>query len=156
MRIKGSRLAGPIILLIVTKFIISCTAESCLEETTAFLNASFYKADSYKPSAPDSITVFGIGKETDKLYSKSLNPLTIKLPLDASAESCGFVLKINGRTDTLNFIYSNYPHLISKECGITFFFVLDTIHISGSVINSVKIINNNITTYSGENIRILY
>ena len=38
-----------------------------------------------------------------------------------------FVIKINGVTDTIEFQYSSYPHLISKECGYTFYHHLDTV-----------------------------
>ena len=156
MRIKVSKLSHPIILLIIMKLIASCTPETCLLETTAFLNAGFYKTGTDKPIAPDSITVFGIGKESSRLYSKSLYLSSIKLPLDASRNTCGFVLKINNLTDTLRVIYASYPHLISKECGITFFFSLDTVKISGTVIDTIAIINKNITTFNAENIRIFY
>jgi hypothetical protein len=156
MRMKASKLSGLIFLLIIIKLIASCTPESCIGETTSFVNATFYKRDPYKPLAPDSITVFGIGKETNKLYSKSIKPLSIKLPLNASLGTCGFVIKINGTTDTLNFDYSAYPHLISKECGITFFYTLSPPRIFGSAIDSVILVNENITTFSNENIRILY
>ena len=138
------------------KFIAFCTPESCLEETTSFVNATFYKSGTNKLTAPDSITVYGIGKETNKLYSKSQKIATIKLPLDASSETCGFVLKINDKTDTLRFSYSSYPHLISKECGITFFYSLDTALVSGNAVNIIKISNKNITTFNAENIQIYY
>lgn len=137
-------------------FLISCTPESCFEETTSFLNATFYKTGSDKPSIPDSITVFGIGKETNKLYNKALKISIIKLPLDASSETCGFIMKINDITDTLEFTYSSYPHLISKECGITFFYTLKSYRVSGSTVDTIYIRNNNITTFNEENIRIFY
>ena len=156
MRIKDSKLSILIILVIIVKLITFCTPESCLEETTSFVNATFYKSSTDKLTAPDSITVFGIGKETNRLYSKSLNLTAIKLPLDASSEICGFVMKINNITDTIKFIYLGYPHLISKECGITFFYSLDTALVSGNAINTIKILNKNITTFNAENIRIYY
>jgi hypothetical protein len=156
MRIKVSSLLPVIILLIVTKILGSCTPESCFEETTSFVNVTFYKSDLNKPYAPDSITVFGIHKETSKLYIKSLKTPKIKLPLDASSLQCGFVIKINDITDTIKFSYTGYPHLISKECGITFYFDLDTYTAAGSIIDTVIIRNQNITTFNEENIRIYY
>jgi hypothetical protein len=136
--------------------LLSCTPESCFEETTSFLNATFYKAGSNTSTIPDSITVFGIGKEANYLYNKALNVSMIKLPLDASFQTCGFVMKINNITDTLKFAYSSYPHLISKECGITFFYTLDSYSVSGSTVDTIIIRNNNITTFNVENIRIFY
>ena len=156
MRIKGFKLNRLFLLLILMQFFTSCVPEACLEETTSFLNATFYKSATYKPIAPDSVTVFGIGKDDNKLYNKAINTLSIKLPLDASSETCGFVIRINGATDTLRFTYSNYPHLISKACGITFFHSLDTFRLSVRPVNSIIITNKNIATFNEENIRILY
>ena len=79
MRIKGSKLFVLIIPVILLKLITSCTPESCLEETTSFVNATFYKSSTNKLTAPDSVTVFGIGKETNRLYSKSPNLTTIEI-----------------------------------------------------------------------------
>jgi hypothetical protein len=136
--------------------IFSCTPESCFEETTSYLNASFYKTGSLIPTKADSLTIYGIGKEATKLYSKALNISKIKLPLNASAESSGFVIKINDITDTLTLTYSSFPHLISKECGITFYYTLKSYQVSGSKVDTIIFRNTNITTFNEENIRIFY
>jgi hypothetical protein len=156
MKNKGSGLYVLIVQLILMLFFVSCTPDSCFENTVSLINATFYKAGTYKPLAPDSITVFGIGKETNKLYNKSAKLATIQLPLDASSITCGFIIKINGITDTIKFTYAGYPHLISKECGISFYYTLGSGWIHGSVIDSIGIKNKNITTFSEENIRIYY
>jgi hypothetical protein len=137
--------------------VFSCTPESCFEETTSFLNATFYETGSDKPTIADSITVYGIGKETTKIYNKALKVSKIKLPLDASSGSSGFVIKINDITDTLILFYSSFPHLISKECGITFYYTLDPQYsVSGSKVDTIIFRNNNITTLNEENISIFY
>jgi hypothetical protein len=148
---KGLAIISGIILLL-----FSCTMQPCYEQTTSFLIASFYKTGTDTPVIADSITVFGIGKDTARIYDKSLKVSLIKLPLDASSETCGFVVKINTITDTLKFTYSSYPHLISKECGITFYHYLDSYKVSGTTVDTIIIRNNNITTFNVENIRIFY
>jgi Family of unknown function (DUF6452) len=156
MKIKVPKLCRPVILLIIIKIIASCAPDTCIQETTSFLNAGFYKTGTNTPLPPDSVTVFGIGNETNILYGKALNPTSVSLPLNASSTTCGFVMKINNMTDTLKFIYTSYPHLISKECGITFFFSLDSVMVSGNVIDTVAVINKNIAIFNAENIRIFY
>jgi hypothetical protein len=156
MRIISSKQSGLIIIMIIMKFTTFCTPDPCIEETPSFVNVTFYKSITNKLTAPDSITVSGIGNETNRLYSKALKLSEIKLPLDASSETCGFIMKINGVTDTLKFIYSDYPHLISKECGITFFYILNSFEVKGSAVDTIIIKNKNITTFGGENIRIYY
>jgi hypothetical protein len=156
MGIKGFSLYRFIILLVLSGLYEGCTPEACLEETTSTINATFYKTGSTEASIADSITIFGIGKETDKIYDKALKVSLIKLPLDASSGTCGFVMKINEITDTLRLTYTNYPHLISKECGITFFFTLESYRVSGTTVDTIIIRNSNITTFNEENIRIFY
>jgi hypothetical protein len=156
MNKKVLKLFYPAILLIIMKFFASCTPSACLGETTSFINATFYKTGTDIPFKPDSVTIFGTGMESKKLYYRSANISSIKLPLNASSGTCGFVMKINKLTDTLEFSYSNYPHLISKECGYTFFFTIMSCKWYGSVIDTINIRNPSITIFNEENIRIFY
>jgi hypothetical protein len=156
MRIKCIAIYGLILLLVIMELANSCTPQQCFENTDATVNGSFYKAGSDKPATADSITIYGIGKESTKIYDKAKNVTKISLPLNASTEKCGFVIKINNTVDTLRFSYSSYPHLISKECGISFYFYLDSYLVSGTKVDTIIIRNNNITTFNEENIRIFY
>jgi hypothetical protein len=138
-------------------FLHSCTPGSCFEETTAFLNATFYKTGSDIPAIADSVTVYGIGRDSARIYNKSQKVSKILLPLDASSVTSGFVIKIDDITDTLILYYSSYPHLISKECGITFYYTLDPQYsVTGSKVDTIIFRNNNITNINEENIRIFY
>lgn len=139
-------------------FLYSCTSESCVEETESYLKAYFYNNAEKKLKAPDSLTVYGLNMESDStLYVKALNVQPALLPLDASDTSCIFIIQINGITDTVEFSYNNYPHLISKECGYTFYYDLDTHRIcTKNKIDSIYISQRKITTFNGENIRIFY
>jgi hypothetical protein len=156
MRIKGFNLLMLIILLILLLFSFSCTPSACIGETTSFLNGGFYRSGTGTPIVTDSVTIYGVGKDSAKIYAKSLKISSIKLPLDASSESCSFVMKINDAIDTITFNYSSYPHIISKECGVTFFYNLESCKWRGSVIDTINIRNNNISTLNEENIRIFY
>jgi hypothetical protein len=122
-------------------FFISCTPQSCFEETESYLKASFYDNLTEKLLAPDSVTIYGLNMETNKLYNKALK----------------YIIKINGIADTIRFRYSSYPHLVSKECGYTFYHRLDTE--PKYTYNRIKYIftgNSTITTINEENIRIFY
>jgi hypothetical protein len=136
---------------------ISCTPLTCFEETEAFVKASFYDNTTKLMRTPDSITIYGLNMETNKLYNniKKLQPALF--PLNPSAAENTYIIIINGKKDTISFSYNSYPHLISKECGYSFFFNLesDPVH----TFNSIKYIyrnNSNITTVNEENIRIYY
>ena len=156
MRIKGLNSSLLIIFLIILSFSSSCTPSACIGETTAFLKGGFYKNGTSTPLVADTVTIFGVGNDSTKIYSKALKVSVIQLPLDASSGKCSFVMKINNKIDTLTFNYSSYPHMISKECGVTFFYILESCRWRGSIIDTINIRNNNISTFNEENIRIFY
>jgi len=144
--------------LIVAYFsaiIVSCTPGACFEETNAFLKASFYLDSSKEQVAPDSISLSGLG-QTDKIYNKAAGVQPALFPLNASTGSSTFIIRINGVYDTIEFSYSNFPHLISKECGYSVFHTLETPVFSQNNIDTILIMNRNITTINEENIRIFY
>ena len=138
-------------------FLLSCAAGSCFEETESYLKASLYTevGATMKLQAPDSLTLYGLNQDSIIYYKKAGVQVAL-FPLNASAESSIFVIVINGVTDTLEFRYSSYPHLISRECGYTFYHHLDTTIPKHHAIKDIYTTNPTITTLNGENIRIFY
>ena len=139
--------------------LFSCAPQSCFESTESSLNASLYlnANTTGKLLAPDSLTVYGTGLSTNKLYDNAKSVTIAKFPLNSSTSYCTFFVIINGVTDTIQFKYTSYPHLISKECGYTYYHSLyDSLVYSRNIIDTIFIRNNNITTLNEENIRIFY
>jgi len=134
----------------------SCTPGSCFEETTAFVKAGLFLDTTKKLSAPDSLTMFGAGRDTSRIYSKSRNITTALIPLDASAENCSLVLRINGISDTISFFYTSSLHMLSKECGYTYYHQIEIPVYTTNIIDTITITKSSITTRSEENIRIYY
>lgn len=145
------------LLLVALVQLISCTPQACQEETRSLVKATFYKTGTNLIQAPDSLTIFGLGIDTTDFYNKSVNVRIAQFPLNASTLTCSFVFRINGITDTLTFDYTSYPHLVSKECGFTYYHILNSSYtVTGHAIDTIEIMNKNITTTYGENIRIFY
>ncbi|MDX9725884.1 MAG: DUF6452 family protein [Bacteroidales bacterium] len=140
----------------VSGITVTCTPEACFEETNAYVKAFFYSNITKEITAPDSITLHGIGNSSSMIYDATPDVQPALLPLDASSGFCTFVLKINGITDTLTFRYSSYPRLISKECGYTFYHNLDTIFHTKNIIDFIYRSSSGITTKNEENIRIFF
>jgi len=120
------------------------------------MKASFYQTGTGKMKPPDSLTVYGIGKENDTIYKKAANVQPALFPFDAGENRCGFMVRINGVTDTMFVWYESYPHLISRECGITFYHTLDSVVATKNLVDTVIISNSKISTVNEENIRIFY
>jgi hypothetical protein len=144
------------VLLVTLVQLTSCTPQACNEEIQSLVKATFYNYVTGKTLAPDSLTVYGLGKDTVRLYNKSINITIAQIPLNASKGTSSFVFRINGITDTLDFLYTSYPHLVSKECGFTYYHVLNSYTVTGNAIDTIIFINKNITTVNEENIRIFY
>lgn len=151
--IPGSLL---IIVTVIILLLFSCTTGSCFEETESYLKASFYDNATSKLLPPDSLTLYGMNRDSI-IYNKKTNVQPVLIPLNSSTESCTFIFKIKGVADTIEFRYSSFPHLISKECGYTFYHHLDTALVySKNFIKVIYISNTNITNLNVENIRIFY
>lgn len=153
---KHSLIAYIIFLSTIILLTISCTPQSCQEETAVFAGVSFYSTETGKTSPPDSVTLYGLGNSNLRIYNKAAKRSYIYLPLDASAESCRFVLIINGTADTITFDYTTFPHLISKECGYAFFHTITGCKSTGNSIDTLIVRNSRITSGNEENIRIFY
>jgi hypothetical protein len=143
--------------LMVSAFIIgSCAPEACFEETNAFVKATMLDNETKANKSPDSLTVYGIGLDSVNIYNKARKIQPVMFPLNASSSTCTFVVSINGVADTITFTYNSYPHLISKECGYTFFHDIDTPVYTTHIIDYIFTANKKITTENVENLRIFY
>lgn len=136
---------------------VACTEGSCFDETESYLKATFYTTFNERDVAlaPDTFSMSGLG--LDSIYKKTLTLKVALFPLNASAENSKFIITINKISDTVEFTYSSYPHLISKECGYTYYhqLVTDTILHTNNKFR-YQVMNKTITNLNVENIRIFY
>jgi hypothetical protein len=135
---------------------LSCIQGSCFDETESYLKASLFNTSFNKVVAPDSLSLSGLNRDSI-IYSKTSDITLALIPLNDTAQSSTFVIKINGITDTIEFLYSSYPHLISKECGYTYYHHLDAEPIfTKHIIDDIIIDDPTITNLKIENITIKY
>lgn len=134
----------------------SCTPESCYEDTESLLKATFYDYATKKSIKPTTLTLSGLNNDS-LIYNSESNIQPSLFPLNSATDNCSFKIKINGITDTIEFNYYSYPHLVSKECGYTYYHNLDTVIVyTTNIIDSISLSKSNITTINEENIRIYY
>ena len=150
------KLPGNIIIISLLIYLLfSCTPTTCDDEMTSTVKAGFYETGTGNPLTADSVTMFSLGNDTTTIYNKALNLKSISFPLDASSDTSILILRINGNNDTVTLVYTSYAHLVSKECGFTFYHILDTVFNTRPEIDFLKK-NQNVTTVNEENIRIYY
>jgi hypothetical protein len=137
-------------------FLNSCLEVTCIDETEAYVKANFYSYSTGKPLVPDSLTLYGIDMENVLIYdSVKITPPAL-IPLRDSTNHAAFVIRINGVNDTIEFIYSSYTHLVTKECGYSTYHNIDTTYFTKHAIDSISTKNKSITTDNVENISIYY
>lgn len=153
---KYKNLIYSILLAISVSVLWFCAPQPCTENTLSTVKVSFYQTGTGLSVAVDSVTLYGIGMDTNKIYDKSVNLKVINIPLDAGKDSCSFFIKINQSPDTITFYYSSFTHLVSKECGFTFYHTLDSNPHWKRPEFDYQLKNINITTVGEENIRIYF
>jgi hypothetical protein len=150
-----------IILPCIVLYFISCTPGSCFEETESYLKASFYNYQTGVIITTDSISLRGLNSDS-LIYNKNTGLHPALFPLNASTDSSIFIITIKDISDkdisdTIKFIYTSYSHLISKECGYTFYHHLESEPVfTTHFIKEITIKNKTITNLNVENLRILY
>lgn len=157
------RILNPVFFLIVPAFLFfltlnNCTPESCFEETNSAVKILFYSDATNDRDTPDSLTIYGIGVDSIRLYNKKSGVQPALLPLDAADGQSVFVIRINGIADTITFFnYTTFPHLVSRECGYSFYHLLiDTPLYTRNIIKDLTLKNRNVTTLNEENISLYY
>jgi aspartate carbamoyltransferase regulatory subunit len=144
--------------LFVAVFILSLTScfdIECINRPEVKVNAYFYDYDTKKQTPPDSVSLHGIDNPA-KIHDKQSNLRAALLPLKASENETGFIIKINGITDTIRFVHSNSLQLISKECGYLTNHKIDTLYFTTNKIDSISLTNREITAKNIENVAIFY
>jgi hypothetical protein len=155
MRYKYPDIAAAFLTGIILLF-SSCTPGSCFEDTNASVKAIMYQTASGKIVAPDSVTLYGMGMDTSKIYKRAASIRKALLPLNDKTGSSTFVMKINGIYDTLTVEYTSFPYLISKECGYTYYHNIEGTLYTRHVIDTVIVRKRTVTTLNEENIHIYY
>jgi hypothetical protein len=150
---------GSLILIVCGLFfaMVSCTPLTCFDDTESFIKASFYNYTTQLKQPPDSITLYGAGNQNTLLYKKAIKIQPVLFALNPSDTTCKFIIKINNITDTITFGYTSFLHLISKECGYTYYYTLsEKLVFTLNTIDSISVRKGLITTLNEENIRIFY
>ena len=133
----------------------SCIDPGCIDNTEAYLKASFYSYETKSVAAPDSMTLCGVGASV-KIYDNLRITPPAFIPLKDSDSKTQFVIELNGITDTITFFHANSLHFVSKECGYSMFHTIDSIRYTHNEIDSIASINPNITLNNADNVAIFY
>ena len=145
-------------LLMLTALLLSaCQDDEVCEEVTANpLRIAFYLAGQEEETRVplDSLTIYAIGRPSDRIYDRESNVSLIEVPLNPNENTSGFVLAFEHTNDTIILDYSHDVHLISVECGFTMFYDITDVVYTTNQLTSLAIANNRVTNTFDEHIQV--
>ena len=138
-----------IVIALLALLFESCgNGNRCYDSVDAFMVSSF-EISGFNPIA--TLLVKGVNRNDvgDTLVNDVSSTLTKRypLPLSLSADSTGFVIQVNGITDTLYVRHTMILKLLSEYCGFAPNYVLSGFRYS-SGIDSVKITDKKVNSLS--------
>ncbi len=161
----------PILVTVLLIFFFACSGdEECRKNRYVNLKLGLYHSTYNETKgvyeevafSVDSLTSRGIktddnGGETlvdSILYDNKKSVGKLVLPLDKSSEQSKYLVVFNDVSDTITVLHQNYDYYLSLECGCIKTFSIDTVLMTNNFIDSVKIINHNVTNVDAEHIKI--
>ena len=135
-----------LLLVIAVWYFISCTSDQCVLDTETFLNLEINVIDTnllnagyldslsvYSPEWSDSIHSANKGASGSMFFSLSPVSDTTTIIITSQHEP---------EKDTIRFYHQKEMVLLSPECGFIFTFSIDSFYNTQNLIDSVKLVNN--------------
>ena len=146
--------------LIVFLLLTSCTDDQCNAETESLLKTELFVLDGDLKDIDflDSMSVFS-PEWTDSIhYSEEGSKKILYLTLSSESDTSNFIITSSQATtqDTISIYYQRELLFISTECGFVTNYTIDTIIYSYNYIDSLQIINKNISTDNNGYIKIYF
>lgn len=154
---KSGRLSLVFAMIAVSLGMLSCEEEQCAQIFTSRVQGTFYVRDTLSNEVLSTVPVFtlyGVGKENDKLYDQSLEVDIFTMPLSPDYNERSFVLVNDSIHDTLTFTYTSSLQLINTVCGFVPHYKISKVENTSNFIEAVRITDDDVNTDDKENIRV--
>ena len=117
-----------------------CGADDiCLSNQHA-VQTGFYSYRTLRDTSLLGTTIYGVERGNDSIY-KNETTRKLFLPLSFDHDTTIFIVFSNTLHDTLKFVHTKEMVYISRKCGFTYNYTIDTILHTETFINSVSIVN---------------
>ncbi len=160
IRLGGGKVWTLLFVVVTVVCLASCTAtgnKNCTAKTDVFLKADFYSAE-YSSSC--SLTLgFVKGLGTDSVWMKPTSASTLSLPLQPNDSLTAFAMSFmmidsTFVTDTVFFLHTNQPYVLSMECGGVVMHDLEAADCTKHCLDSVTIVEAHVDNVLTTNIKI--
>lgn len=162
METKGSgiTIAAALSAMLAPAVLTGCAGE-CTENRAALPLAAFYVGgDTTQKATVDSLSVRGIGAPGDSVLFEGTAD-NVYLPFRIDADTTRYIFASArkeplARPDTVSFIYERILRLSTPECGASYYYRIDRITNTGTMIDSVVCPQGYVDNANIENLRIYF
>ncbi len=141
----------------VMAFVIgSCSVQPCYEETDPLMNTLLLASGTGESATADSLRVRGVSATDTVEFVDERNATSFSLPLDPASDLSLFYITVNGIHDTAVIYYTRLPHLVSPECGYTFFNTVTGVSTTHNIIDTLIIENSKVDLDGKKNLHLFF
>jgi hypothetical protein len=134
--------------------------KTCTEYMQHYVRANLHFYKVYKKGSRlyvEDSTLTAVYFETENYTYVAKNSPKISLPLTQHDDSCTFIVRINSQpSDEIIFKYKRNRIFVNYECGFRTDFTLDSVVSLGNEIDSIQIVNPEVSVNEENNIKIFF
>ena len=144
--------------IVLSALLAGCANKECYDNQNTLPLARFFSMQTRRQMQLSATTVYGVGAPHDTLIADSATLEQVCLPLRPDAAETRFVFRYESEgapeADTLAFRYQARPWFASEQCGVVYYYHIDSIGHTRHLIDSVAVPGMLITNAHRPNIEI--
>jgi hypothetical protein len=144
------------ILVFLTLLSPACSEQACYDDTDPLVNVILLESGTGAAKNSVSLKITGLTGVSPVDLVTATSVAKFSFPLNPAEETSVIVIVLNDIADTATISYTNFVHLVSPECGYTFYSVVQGLNTTHNIIDSLIIENKNITVDGERNMRLFY
>jgi len=144
------------VLVLLTLLLPACSEQACYDDTDPLVNVILLESGTGAAKNSVSLKITGLTGVSPVELVTATSVARFSLPLNPAEETSVIVIVLNGIADTATISYTNFVHMVSPECGYTFYSIVQGLNTTHNIIDSLIIENKNITVDGERNMRLFY
>lgn len=144
------------VMVLLTLLLPACSEQACYDDMDPLVNVILLESGTGAAKKSVSLKITGLEFPSPVVLVTETSVTKFSVPLNPAAETSVMVILLNGIADTATISYTNFVHVVSPECGYTFYSVINGLNTTHNIIDSLIIENKNITVDGERNMRLFY
>lgn len=143
------------LLLLIAVALTGCSTGACYDNQNSLPKAGFFSAETGEAVSVSGLAVGGQGAPNDSLLCEASETVSdVYLPFRPEVGETTFLFKHGLIADVVKFTYDSTPYFASADCGAVWRFRIRSVSWSGSLIDSVAVVDSIITNVDAQQLKI--